>query len=169
MKDNKIKFAVNHRSCPQLSPMELIDLAVELGVSAIELRNDVKENSITDIGIAKNVAQYALKKNIKILTINALYPFNIWNKEREAQAEMLADLCQATGAKALVCCPLVSENMKLTEDEQIQKATNALKEISLILKSRGLIGHVETLGFPKSSLRKKKFALLPSVKSNGIN
>ena len=159
MKSNKIKFAVNHRSCPQLSPMELIDLAVELGVSAIELRNDVKENSITDIGIAKSVAQYALKKNIEVLTINALYPFNIWNKERKAQAEMLADLCQATGAKALVCCPLVSENMKLTEYEQIQKATNALKEISLILKSRGLIGHVETLGCPKSSLRKKKFAL----------
>ena len=104
MKSNKIKFAVNHRSCPQLSPMELIDLAVELGVSAIELRNDVKENSITDIGIAKSVAQYALKKNIEVLTINALYPFNIWNKERKAQASLCFGICFNTTIAGCLPC-----------------------------------------------------------------
>jgi len=159
MKDNKFKFAINHRSCPKLSPIELIDLAVELGVSAIELRTDIKQNSISDIKTAMKVGQYALMKNIEILTINALYPFNIWDNERKEQAVKLADLCQAIGAKALVCCPLVSENMEFTDDKQIQKATNALNEISLILKSRNLIGHVEPLGFPKSSLRKKKIAV----------
>ena len=166
--DNKLKFAVNHRSCPQLSPLELIDLAVELGISAIELRTDIKENSITDMAIAKSVAKYALKKNIKILTINALYPFNIWNKELEDQAEKLADLCQAASARGLVCCPLVSDTTKFTEDEQIQKATEALKKISPILKSRGLVGHVEALGFSKSSLRKKKLAL-EAIDSLGMN
>lgn len=168
MIDNKLKFAVNHRSCPQLSPLELIDLAVELGISAIELRTDIKENSITDMAIAKSVAKYALKKNIKILTINALYPFNIWNKELEDQAEKLADLCQAASARGLVCCPLVSDTTKFTEDEQIQKATEALKKISPILKSRGLVGHVEALGFSKSSLRKKKLAL-EAIDSLGMN
>ena len=163
-----LKFAVNHRSCPQLSPLELVDLAVELGVSAIELRTDIKEYSITDIAIAKSVAKYALKRNIEILTINALYPFNIWNKELEKQAEKLADLCQATGAKGLVCCPLVSETIKFTEDEQVQKATYALKKISPILKSRGLVGHVEALGFSKSSLRKKKLAI-KAIDNLGMN
>ena len=154
-----LKFAINHRSCPQLSPMELINLAKNLGIAAVELRNDVKENSITDIATAESVGQYAAEKNIEVLTINGLYPFNIWNKERQGQAEKLADLCQASGAKALVCCPLVSEKMKFTEDEQVQETSDALKKISPILKSRGLLGHLETLGFPISSFRKKELAL----------
>ena len=69
----------------------------------------------------------------------------------------MADLCQASGAKALVCCPLVSEK-KFTEDEQVQETSDALKNIP-ILKSRGLLGHLETLGFPISSFRKKELAL----------
>ena len=168
MEDNKLKFAINHRSCPQLSPMELIDLAVELRISAVELRTDIKENSITDIGIAKRVSKYASKKNIEVLTINALYPFNIWNKARKDQAEKLADLCQAAGAKGLVCCPLVSKTTKFSEKMQVQKATDALKNLYPILKFRGLIGHIEALGFSKSTLRKKKLAL-QAIDSAGMS
>ena len=41
--------------------MELINLAKNLGIAAVELRNDVKENSITDIATAESVGQYSRK------------------------------------------------------------------------------------------------------------
>jgi len=159
MSNTEIKFALNHRSCPQLSPLDLVDLAAELGLSAVELRNDVKENSITDLATATSVADRAAQKGIEVLTINALYPFNVWNDERREQAETLADLCQAAGAKALVCCPLVSADESISEAEQLQMAVDALKNLAPILKSRGLIGYVEALGFPISTLREKSLAL----------
>ena len=159
MSNQNLKFAINHCSCPHLSPKELINLAENLGIAAVELRNDIKENSVTEIAVAENVGKYAAERNIEILTINGLYPFNIWNIERQDQVEKLADLCQASGAKALVCCPLVSQKIKFTEDEQVQKTSDALKKMSPILKSRGLTGHLETLGFTISSLRKKNLAL----------
>lgn len=159
MNNKNLKFAINHCSCPHLSPKELINLAENLGIPAVELRNDIKENSVSEIETAETVGQYAAEKNIEILTINGLYPFNIWNKENQYQTEKLADLCQAAGAKALVCCPLVSNKMNFTEEEQVKKTLEALKKISPILKSRGLLGHLETLGFPTSTLRKKNLAL----------
>lgn len=159
MSVKKLKLAINHRSCPQLGPLELIDLSEKLGISAVELRIDIKENSITNMAMARTVARYAEEKEIKILTINALYPFNIWNKEREDDTQRLADLCNAVGAKALVCCPLVSDRVKFSEDEQLEKACDSLFKISPILKSRSLVGHVEPLGFPISTLRKKEIAL----------
>lgn len=41
----------------------------------------------------------ARERGIRILSINALYPFNIWNDERAEQAEQLASLAEAVGAK----------------------------------------------------------------------
>ena len=128
MNNKNLKFAINHCSCPHLSPKELINLAENLGIPAVELRNDIKENSVSEIETAETVGQYAAEKNIEILTINGLYPFNIWNKENQYQTEKLADLCQAAGAKALVCCPLVSDKMNFTEEEQVKKTLEALKK-----------------------------------------
>ena len=159
MSNYTVKFVLNHRACPQLNPMDFIDLAAELGMSGIELRNDVKENSITNLVTAKAVAERAAAKNIQVLTINALYPFNEWNEERQKQAEELADLCQASGAKSLVCCPLVLADDQFSENEKVRKATEALQNLAPILKSRGVKGHVEPLGFPNSTLRRKKLAL----------
>ena len=47
MNNKNLKFAINHCSCPHLSPKELINLAENLGIPAVELRNDIKENKKT--------------------------------------------------------------------------------------------------------------------------
>ncbi len=152
-------FALNHMACPRLSPIDLVDAARELGMGAIELRNDVKENSIADLDTAKAVAKKAAAAGIEVLSINALYPFNIWNDERAAQAEKLAALCSASSATGLVCCPLVSAEYNAPARERAEGLKAALTGLKPILEKYKLKGFVEVLGFPISSLRLKQDAV----------
>ena len=153
-----IKFALNHKSCPTLSPIATLDAAKALGVGGVELRNDVGENSIATFAQARAIGEHAAAIGVEILTINALYPFNVWNKEREQQTTKLAQLAQASGTKALVCCPLVAP----PDEQQVpgaEELVSALKSIAPILLDHGIKGMVEPLGFPSSSLRFKKDAI----------
>lgn len=159
MSNQSVSFALNHMACPTLSPLELISAAKELGMAAVELRNDVKENSVTDVETAKAVKEAADAAGITVLSINALYPFNVWNEERKAQAEQMAATAAAAGAKGLVCCPLVDGDDNRSDEQRAADLRAALTDLKAILGKHGLQGYVEALGFPISTLRFKKEAV----------
>lgn len=81
-----LKFSLNHMVCPHLAPRQLVETTAELGLDAVKLRNDGGDNSITKVDQARAVGARAHELGIQILSINALYPFNIWNDERAIQA-----------------------------------------------------------------------------------
>ena len=164
---NTIKFSLNHMVHPSCNAQELIAAAVKLGVKAIELRNDIQQNSITDLQQAKDIGTAAQQNGIEILTINALYPFNIWNDEREAQAENLAKLAQACGAKGLVLCPMNDGSYKASEEEKAANLRTALVGLDKVLGKYSLKGFVEALGFPISSMRFKR-AAVDAIKELGL-
>lgn len=159
MTKRTIKFGFNHMIDPSLSPEELVDAAVNLGAVAIELRNDVGDNSLKDEATARRVGAKAKAAGIEVATVNALYPFNVWNDERARQTEALARLAAAAGAKALVMCPLNEGKMLEDTPERAASLRAALTAIRPILAAHGLKGYVEPLGFPVSSLRSKREAL----------
>lgn len=159
MPEQALKFALNHMICPRLSPQQLIEAAAELGLGAVELRNDVQQNSLTDLEQAKAVGDLARELNIEILSINALYPFNIWNEERAAQAESLARMVDACGGRGLVLCPLVDADHCASEKEKEAGLKEALSALDTILGRYNLQGFVEPLGFPISTLRTKEKAV----------
>ena len=99
------------------------------------------------------------RSTLEVATVNALYPFNVWNDERARQTEALAALAAAAGATALVMCPLNEGKMLEDTPEKAAGLRAALSGIRPILKSRGLKGFVEPLGFPVSSLRFKRDAV----------
>ncbi|WP_246841089.1 TIM barrel protein [Hahella sp. CCB-MM4] len=142
-----------------MSAEELIDAAIRLGITAVELRNDIQENSVTELNNAKAIGEKAKQHGIKILSINALYPFNIWNDQRAEQAEKLASLAEACGATGLVLCPLVDGEYTATEEEKSTSLKEALQALEPILAKHNLKGFVEPLGFPISSLRTKRQAI----------
>ncbi len=150
----QIKFALNHMLCPKVSAEALIDYAVQLGLDAIELRNDVNENSLVNVEQAKAVGVKAKSAGVRILTINAVYPFNVWDNELKEKAEKLAELAEACGAEALVLCPLNDGNQRTKE--QVKESLTHLKAI---FDKHGIKGYVEPLGFPISSLRTKAEAV----------
>jgi 2-keto-myo-inositol isomerase len=158
MNSPKVKFALNHMACPTLSPQQLVEAAISLGIEAVELRNDVKENSVTDRKVAETVRRLAEENDIEVLSINALYPFNIWNSERAEKAEELAELVRLSGGLGLVCCPLVDADFSANENERRAMLKEALQGLKPILLKNHIKGFIEPLGFPISSLRFKKEA-----------
>jgi 2-keto-myo-inositol isomerase len=154
-----IKFGFNHMVSPSLTPSELVDAAVKLGAVAIELRNDVGDNSLDDVKTARQVGAKAANAGLEVRSLNALYPFNVWNEDRARQTETLAKLAAACGATGLVLCPLNEGKMLEDTPEKAASLRVALSRIRAILEDHGLNGFVEPLGFPISSLRFKRDAL----------
>lgn len=159
MAHNQLNFALNHMVNPRWTPQQLIETAAEMEVGAVELRNDVGGNSIVDVASAKRSGELAREFGIEVLSLNALYPFNIWNTEREAQADKLIQWVDAAGGKGLVLCPLVDADDKADDKARRKSLEQALVALDERLGRYNLKGFVEPLGFPISSLRFKAEAL----------
>ncbi len=147
-----MRFAINHISAPRLSLAEFFALSKRLGVGEVEIRNDIPD--IVGTMTPEAVKAEAEGHGVTILSINALYPFNVWSGDLPDRAKRLADYALAAGAKALVMCPL-NDGTRVPHS-QVVAALDAMKPI---LRERGLIGLVEPLGFPISSLRTKAEAI----------
>ncbi len=147
-----MRFAINHICAPKLPLADFFAMARRLGATEVEIRNDIPD-VVGNMDPAEVRAE-AGRQGITILSINALYPFNVWSGDLPARAVAMADYAQVAGAKALVMCPL-NDGTEVAFDDLVA----ALVAMKPILEDRGLTGLVEPLGFPVSSLRKKAVAI----------
>jgi 2-keto-myo-inositol isomerase len=147
-----MRFALNHITTPNLSIENFFALARRLGMTEVEIRNDTPD--VVGAAAPEIVKAAAEEAGVTIISINALYPFNVWSGDLPARAVALADYARAAGAKALVMCPL-NDGTAVAEADLVA----ALKAMAPILRDRGLKGLVEPLGFPISSMRTKRQAL----------
>ncbi len=147
-----MRFAINHITAPNLNLDAFFAAAKDLGLFEVEIRNDLPD-VVSTIDPA-SVKAAAAKAGVTIISINALYPFNVWSGDLPRRAVALADYAAACGAEALVMCPL-NDGTNVAFDDLVA----ALKAMRPILQERSLTGLVEPLGFPISSLRTKKEAL----------
>jgi 2-keto-myo-inositol isomerase len=159
-----MRFAINHIVAPSKSIEDFFAMATALGVSEVEIRNDLAGAPIQDGTPAERVKHAADAAGVTILTINALYPFNVWSPELERRAHALADYALGCAAGALVLCPLNDGNQVAFGD-----VVAALERLAPILGGRGLTGLVEPLGFPISSLRTKSDAVRAIDESGAEN
>jgi 2-keto-myo-inositol isomerase len=157
-----MRFALNHITTPRLSVEDFFAMARDLGVTEVELRNDLPD-VVGEVAPAI-VKAAAEKAGVEIISINALYPFNVWSGDLPGRAVALADYAKSCGAKALVMCPL-NDGRPVSHADLVA----ALKAMAPILRERGLIGLVEPLGFPISSLRTKKAALAAIDEAGGAD
>jgi 2-keto-myo-inositol isomerase len=150
--DRAMRFALNHITTPKLPVEDFFALARRLGITEVEIRNDTPD--VVSTVDPETVKAAAAKAGVTLISINALYPFNVWSGDLPARAVRLADYAKAAGAKALVMCPL-NDGTPVAQADLVA----ALKSMAPILRERGLVGLVEPLGFPISSLRTKREAL----------
>jgi len=153
-----LTFALNHMAAPQLALADFFALARSLGISGVEIRNDISGQAIVDGTPASAVKALAAEHDVSIISINALQKFNHWSAERAAEAEILADYAVACGSQALVLVAANDGTRLGSAAERIGNATQSLTGLKPILASRGLIGLVECLGFEACSLRSKREA-----------
>src|SRR5687768_15486554 len=151
----QFKFALNHIVSPSRRFADFLGLARELGVSAVEIRNDLQGVEIADGTPAEELRAMADAEGVEILSINALQRFNEWNPTREQEALELARYARAAGARALVMCPVNSTEDRRSSDQRVGDLRTALAALIPILRAHDLTGLVEPLGFEESSLRLK--------------
>lgn len=143
-----MRFAINHIAAPGLAPADFFAMARRLGATEVEIRNDTPD--VTGRWTPEAVKDAAGEAGVTILSINALYPFNLWSGDLPARAEALADYAAACGARAVVMCPL-NDGRPVGHSRTVA----ALEAFAPLLRARGLGGLVEPLGFPVSSMRTK--------------
>lgn len=152
-----MKFALNHMTAPAMPIADFLDLALSLGIHAVEIRNDLAGNAILDGTTPGEIRKLADDRGIEIISINALQRFNEWNEARAREADELIAYARDCGAKALVLVPK-NDGTGLQEGERQQNLREALLALKPRLEAAGVIGLVEPLGFTICSLRSKQEA-----------
>ncbi|URW93386.1 TIM barrel protein (plasmid) [Pantoea agglomerans] len=142
------RFCINRKIAPSLTLPQFFKLVSQLGIHNIELRNDMPSGRVTDDLSGDEVKALARESGIRIVTINALYPFNQLNEEVLQRTRQLLSDAQAVGAESLVLCPL-NDGTPISAADTV----NALKTLAPLFAEAGIQGLVEPLGFPQSSLR----------------
>ncbi len=154
-----LRFALNRMVAPHLPLADFIALAVSLKADAIEIRNDIEGIEIEDGTSPQEIRRLCTRQGLRVLSINALYPFDVWNAERRAQAIRLATYARDCGAEALVMCPLNDRTDPRNAAERATDLRNALHELAPILREYAILGFIEPLGFAECSLRRKRQAV----------
>ena len=153
-----MQFALNHMCAPNLHIPEFFDLAVSLGLNAVEIRNDIAGNAILDGTTPASIKAEAQKRDINIISINALQRFNEWTDARALEAAELINCAAAVGAQALVLVP-TNDNTGMADGVRQANLRQALTALRPLLKAAGIIGLVEALGFAVCSLSRKSEAV----------
>lgn len=151
-------FALNHMAAPGLDVPAFFALARSLGITGVEIRNDLGDGAPAGGLAAHRVRAAAAEAGVEILSINALQRFNDWNSARAAEATALADYAAACGARALVLVP-VNDGSLRADGERQHRLRIALEALRPLLAQRRLVGLVEPLGFASCSLRLKREAV----------
>ena len=160
--ERRLRFALNHMVQPQLPLRGLFDLARELGIDAVEIRNDIAGEAIADGTPPSAVRALAADAGVDILTINALQRFNDWSEARAKEAAELAAYARDCGAAALILVP-TNDGAPISSD----RLRGALRELQSILDDAGVVGLVEPLGFASCSLRSKAEAVAAITEVGG--
>ncbi len=153
-----MQYCLNHMVAPKLEYAAFFDLARCLGVSAVEIRNDIPVALMGNKN-AKMIGKMARDKGITIINVNALQRWNQWSKTKADEAKKLAEYTALTGAKNLILVPTNDTKFKPSQEERFDGLRIALDGLKAILKDHGLVGCVEPLGFVECSLRLKREAL----------
>jgi 2-keto-myo-inositol isomerase len=154
LKIDPSRVCLNRKTAPGLDLEAFFHAARELGVSQVELRNDLGAGLITDGLPAGEFNALAAKYGMKVLTINTLYPFNLLERRGEVarRAEEYLALAAEIDCPAIIMCPL-NEPDSRTAERNRRETLDSLKFFGELFAKHGRQGLIEPLGFPGSSLR----------------
>jgi 2-keto-myo-inositol isomerase len=152
---NKARIALNRIVYPHVGIEEFFAITAELGLGKVELRNDLPGGRIIDELSPDQVKRLAARHKIQILTINALQKFNLPVNFGKATKELnrLIELARSIGCRAIVLCPNNDKADTRTAEQSLRDTVAALKAFRSRFEESGILGYMEPLGFPESSLK----------------
>lgn len=152
-----MKFALNQATTPNLSFDAFLDLATALGCVGVEPRNDMKRPLFDGLDPAAAGA-LTRRKGLRMVCLSQVYPFNDWTDARAAEVAALIATAEQSGAETISLIPRV-DGEGTAEGERQATLRRVLRAILPILRDTGVVGLVEPIGFPQSSLRIKSEAV----------
>ncbi|TPL10958.1 TIM barrel protein [Mesorhizobium sp. B2-4-14] len=152
-----IRFGLNRMCLPHRPLSEFLDLAVEVGAEAVELRNDLPGLEIADDRPLSEVRDLVQQSGLAIASVNCLEDFNALVDL--SYAEKLITSTAELGAPFLVLCPLFLEGHGWSEAEAARNLRRGLKSLAPILSDHDVVGLVEPLGMPTSTLHSQTAAV----------
>ncbi len=157
------RFGLNRMICPSLDMKDFFQLANDLELKSVELRNDLPGKKIIDDYSPQEINDLAGRYDIQICSINALQQFNNFPEIERVKKELhlLLNLAEEIHCQAIVMCPLNKGNQSSGADQQYRETVKSLIELASLFKSYGVEGYLEPLGFKTSSL----FSILAAMKA----
>jgi 2-keto-myo-inositol isomerase len=149
----KLQWALNQATAPGLSFEAFLDLASCLGCVGVEPRNDMKRPLFDGLS-PEQATELARSKGLKFVGLSQVYPFNDWSVERGQEIADLAELARACSAPGISLIPRV-DGRGSADGERQTILRDVLASILPVLRQTGVMGLVEPIGFPFSSLRIK--------------
>ena len=148
-----LSFALNQMTSPNATTLGLLDMAISIGFSGIELRNDLNTKIFTDIS-PEEVKIATKARGIRILALAEVYAFNDNTPHSRKQILELVRLAQKCGAESIVLIPRVADQPtdRTSQRNQLQIALTAIQPI---FEDHGITALIEPLGFSNSTLRFK--------------
>ncbi|WAP66782.1 TIM barrel protein [Jiella pelagia] len=136
-----------------------LELAREVGVEGVEIRNDVEGREFADGTPAVALREQIAEAGLAVASINALQRFNDWTAEREREAVAMAAYARDLGAPGIVLCPVIDAAAGWSEAEAARRLGEGLRGLAPILKDAGVIGYVEPLGMKGSTMQRQARAV----------
>jgi len=163
------RFALNRITIPSLGLEDFFRFSADIGLGKVELRNDLDGRDVIDGLPPSTAAAMAERHGVRIITINALQKFNLKAVRAKATEELekLLDLAAAIRCPAIVLCPNNDTGDGRDAVTRVAETVDALKAFGPLFMKRGMLGYVEPLGFPESSLSSVLVAM-DAAKSSGF-
>lgn len=153
-----IRLALNHMARPRTRFAAFAELAHRLGITDVEIRNDLPEVEIGDGTRASSLRAEADDLGVRIVALNALQRFDDWTDARAVEADRLAAYARTCNAD-LVLCPVNDRTDTRSPVRRAEDLRRALYHLAPILERHHVRGLIEPLGFPECALRAKEAAL----------
>jgi len=155
------RLSLNRVAKPQLPLVAFLELAASLGIRHVEVRNDFTEKGVLD-GLPEAELRRALDRTgVRIVSINALYPFEdgrVLDANVKRLGALLAD-ARAADCPMIVLCPLNEAGDPRSAAQRADELVRALDAYGPLLQAAGAVGLIEPLGFERSALRTKRAAV----------
>lgn len=168
MQINRSRFCINRKIAPALSIEDFFKVVQKCGLNKVEIRNDMPSGKILDDLTVDQFNALTHKYGLEVVTINALYPFNLPSARAELtkKAEEMLDIAKKVNCKAVIMCPYNETDTRAFGQREADTA-DSIKYFTTLFAKYGIQGLVEPLGFPISSLRSYNLAgkLIESVNS----
>lgn len=151
---DRFRFGLNRIICPSLDIEEFFQLANELELQWLELRNDLPGKEIIDSFSPQETRYLAQHYNVQICSINALQKFNVLEEIDRIKEELsfLLNSAREINCKAIIMCPLNEGNNLRSPEKEYQETVHVLRELMPLFKDNSILGYIEPLGFSTSSL-----------------